>query len=280
MNYNRLTDRDLNLGPVTIGERSKTYTSTGISICSGDDEFPGAEISIHLVGLPIRIAIPQVIKPWRNWTDTSRLFPEREQPCGYWDVHRKQYGFTIAEGAVHLYYGPQTHDSLTTKSKCYFIPWKQLRYVESRWYDFNGVMCELLTDQDERVFNREEGGRSGFQLREEIERRVPKRVFEFEDYDGQRILATTFIVEREYHWGEGWFKWLELFRKARIYRTLEINFEHEVGYEKGSWKGGLIGHSIELLPGELHEAAFKRYCEKGAPSRSGQSPMKFIGRVQ
>lgn len=29
---------------------------------------------------------------------------------------------------------------------------------------------------------------------------------------------------------------------------------------KGSWKGGTIGHSIEMPPGELHADAFRRYC--------------------
>jgi hypothetical protein len=31
---------------------------------------------------------------------------------------------------------------------------------------------------------------------------------------------------------------------------------------KGSWKGGTVGHSIAMLPGELHGAAFARYCEQ------------------
>lgn len=26
------------------------------------------------------------------------------------------------------------------------------------------------------------------------------------------------------------------------------------------WKGGTTGHAINMLSGELHEAAFRRYC--------------------
>jgi hypothetical protein len=48
-----------------------------------------------------------------------------------------------------------------------------------------------------------------------------------------------------------------------------MRFSSEVGERKGSWKGGTIGHSITLLPNELHEAGFRRYCEKEG--------LKFIG---
>ena len=44
----------------------------------------------------------------------------------------------------------------------------------------------------------------------------------------------------------------------------------ETGSKKGSWKGGTIGHGIDMLPGELHEGAFRRYCLA--------HKMKFIGR--
>jgi hypothetical protein len=45
-------------------------------------------------------------------------------------------------------------------------------------------------------------------------------------------------------------------------RSLSISFKAEVGPEKGSWKGGMMGHSIEMLAGESQEQAFRRYCEQ------------------
>lgn len=54
-------------------------------------------------------------------------------------------------------------------------------------------------------------------------------------------------------------------------RSLDIRFSGETGHRKGSWKGGTVGHSINMLPGELHEAAFHRYCT--------EHEMTFIGEA-
>lgn len=90
----------------------------------------------------------------------------------------------------------------------------------------------------------------------------PSASFDFLDFDGELITAKTHIEEREWRFGEGRFKWLSLFRKPMIRRSLDIDFSKETGRRKGSWKGGTVGHSIDMLPGELHEAAFRRYCAK------------------
>jgi len=91
----------------------------------------------------------------------------------------------------------------------------------------------------------------------------------FRDFDGEELTATTHISEHEWHFGEGQFKWLSLFRRPKISRSLDISFSGETGRRKGSWKGGTTGHSIEMLPGELHYAAFQRYC--------AEHQMTFIG---
>ena len=40
---------------------------------------------------------------------------------------------------------------------------------------------------------------------------------------------------------------------------LDLEFSKETGYEKGSWKGGTMGHSITIQYGEEPLEAFKRY---------------------
>ncbi len=84
--------------------------------------------------------------------------------------------------------------------------------------------------------------------------------FGFSDYDGEALTAVTRIEEREWQRGVRWCRFLSLFWPAKIRRSLDIQFSGETGKRKGSWKGGTIGHSIDMLPGELHEAAFGRYC--------------------
>jgi len=105
---------------------------------------------------------------------------------------------------------------------------------------------------------------------------MPKACFEFEDYDGKKIVAATHIEEREWKRGTGWFKWLSLIWSNKVSRSLDIRFSEEVGPEKGSWKGGTLGHGIEMLPGELHEAAFRRYCEQEHRAKSRKFRIKFL----
>ena len=106
----------------------------------------------------------------------------------------------------------------------------------------------------------------------------PTKTFAFTDFDGEQLTAKTRIEERQWELGTGWFKWLSHFHKPIIHRSLDIDFSGETGRRKGSWKGGICGTSIEMLPGELHEAAFKRYCD-GEDRREGKRDMRFIGEV-
>lgn len=58
--------------------------------------------------------------------------------------------------------------------------------------------------------------------------------------------ATIGVSEMEHR--PRWFKWTRLFAKTR--KSIEIEFSNEVGSERGSWKGGVIGCGYEMLPGE------------------------------
>ena len=100
---------------------------------------------------------------------------------------------------------------------------------------------------------------------------------EVADYDDEEITATTYTEEREYKKGTSWCKWLSLFIRPKVVRALDISFSAEVGPRKGSWKGGTVGHGIDMLPGENHESAFRRYCKKGYKARDNKTyPLTFI----
>ena len=96
-------------------------------------------------------------------------------------------------------------------------------------------------------------------------------VHHFDDFDGERIECTTMIEEREWLRGAKWTEWLSLFYPPKVRRSLELEFSKETGSRKGSWKGGTMGHSIDLEPGELHESGFRRYCAKNG--------MTFVGEA-
>ena len=67
-----------------------------------------------------------------------------------------------------------------------------------------------------------------------------------DNYDKSTVNATLSIVERE--WRPRWFKWTNIFSK--ISKTIDVDFDKEVGKKKGSWKGGVLGCGYEMKKGE------------------------------
>lgn len=268
----RWSDNDSHFGPFTFS-RSNYARWFGIVVDSGggEDRSTGCHMRIYfgkstlIIELPNFIPVFMIKHQAQTWDAATIARIGRDY---YFETFPREYGFTFdGEGSMHTYFGPQTHDSETTKNKVFFLPWRNWRFVAHRWYGLKG---ELLRT----------GGRRGeWDADYKFEDTCPKVTFEFDDYDGKRIKAKTFIEEREWHFGTGWFTWLSCFVRPRIRRSLSINFSEEVGPEKGSWKGGTIGHGIEMLPTELHEAAFRRYCEKEQRAKSRKYHIKYVGRV-
>lgn len=70
----------------------------------------------------------------------------------------------------------------------------------------------------------------------------------------QDRLATVKVEEMEWRWH--WFKWLGFPKKVRT--SIGIQFNDEVGERTGSWKGGTIGCSYELLANETPLESLRR----------------------
>ena len=291
-NVNRWSDNDRHLGRILFAAPSGHYRSTGIMLNTGGDE-DDAHNALRFMfrGWTMILKLPEMVKPYRQKVHySSRSIIEQAQAAGretfYWDTHRREYGFSAAEGSLHWHYGPQTHDSSTTKSKCWFYPWRAHECVRHSIYDLEGDLFAHLPEWGFRSKN-------GWYARNALQDACPVAKFEFDDFDGERIVATCRIEEMEWKRGRGIFQ-LWFLGRNKVGRSLNLSFSSEVGHRKGSWKGGTVGHSIDMLPGEPHEAAFQRYCENekltfvgalpqgieafggdadAAPSRSDESPV-------
>jgi hypothetical protein len=270
----RLTNNDKRFGPITYGRSSWRPIRLVFSTGGSEEGNPRNHLTAYLLGWVASVNLPTRFKPWRRWVDISHYEWSRGPGSGYWDVHAKEYGFSLHEGFLQLFLGPQTHDSVTTRSWSTHLPWTQWRHIRTSFYDLN---CKHFWTEWSRP--RGFAFRDSWEARQAVEAACPKVVFEFDDYDGQRIQATTHIQEREWRFGEGWFKWLSLFRRPRIRRSLDIEFSKEVGPEKGSWKGGTLGHGIEMLPSESHEQAFRRYCEQEHRAKYRAFKIVFVGKA-
>ena len=259
----RWSDNDRRFGPFIYARDSRGWRPLAMMLCSGDEEEDhraGCKFRVSAFGHTLITALPAIIKPWRRkvypgaaWDDATVARLGRDW---YWDTKPREYGFSLAEGFLQIYLGRQTDDSSTEQRWSKFLPWTQWRHVRRSLYGLQGE--HYWTDPEDNVpWCKRKTTR---EQRKAIEDACPSITFAFKDFDGEALTVRTHIEEREWRFGTGWFKWLSWFRSPRVRRYLDLAFSGETGKRKGSWKGGTMGHSIEMLPGELHEAAFRRYC--------------------
>ena len=267
----RWSDSDRYLGPFTWSyDNSYPHWSITIGSHGNSDEWSGkAALHIHLGKATLIAMLPGVIRPWRR-----KKYPgwdaETVQRLGrdwYWDVDHRRYGFSYSDGFLQVFYGRRggacADSSLWQQWSC-FLPWTQWRHVRRSLYGLQGELFETVPERAE------------YKTWKALEEACPVARFSFEDHDGRVIVATTRIEEREWRAGTGWFKWLSWFRRPKVRRSLDLAFSDEVGPEKGSWKGGMVGTAIDMLPGELHEAAFRRFCDQEQRAKGRRYRIKFL----
>lgn len=273
-------DGDRYFGPFTWSYGS-SYRHLAVMLRSrGEEGGEGGRCSLRFSFRKVTLiaALPNIVRPWRkkvypNW-DAATV--ERLGRDWYWNVVPRQYGFSLSDGHLSVYFGRETHDSSTEQRWGCFLPWTQWRHVRHALYDLSGAhfWTEPKGDASSRL------GGDGWKIYQAAKDACPRAAFAFTDFDGQPLTATTRIEEREWHFGAGWFKWLAWFRRPKIRRSLDVEFSDETGRDKGSWKGGTIGTGIDMLPGELHEAAFRRYCDQEHRARQGRSyRITFVAAV-
>lgn len=223
---------------------------------SGHSKTNYCNIHFALFGHSWWFRIPEIFKPRKKWVDTSKESWSKSPSGGYWDYTQRQYGISITEDSVHINYGiqPGSWSSRDKKNsdhtKVFWIPWKNMTFQHEEFFTPEWSSFAILSDKN---------GRTDWEEQRKIREAVNKIKFRFNDYDGEEIIATCYISKRMWRYGIGWCKWLGYIRKPLIRYTLDIEFSKETGYNKGSWKGGTFGHSVEMERGEDPLEAFKRY---------------------
>jgi hypothetical protein len=274
MNY-RWSDNDKRWGPFIFSKNeNKVWAITLESSGEDEDLFTIFRISFSHQTFII------VMKPWlksykrlvryksRQIPDAPTIENSIHVPIGpvieksYIEEIKREYGFSLHEEMwfFQLFWGPQENNWPSDIGWYYscFIPWLDRRHIRVSFYDTNGNHFYTVPDNESMYDYMPK------------KNNCPKKNFSFIDFDGEEISASTIIEEREWQRGTGWFKWLSLFYRPIIHRSLDIEFSKETGEKKGSWKGGIVGHSIEMLSNELHEDAFKRYCLQNKMTFKGE----------
>lgn len=243
----------------------------------GEDSSQPCNLRLSGIWGTLIIALPPIVWPHRRkvYPDWDEETVKRLGRDYYWDIDERRYGIELSSlgqigkgpwsmpDFLQIKYGRaggSCMDSSIDQSWSYFLPWAQWRHVRQSFYGGNQQLIGEVFDDEHRPARL--GEHSKYDIAREIEARTPKVYFNFKDFDGEQLIAETHIEEREWRFGTGWFKWLSLFRRPLIERSLIINFSGETGKRKGSWKGGTIGSSIEMQKWEPHFTAFYRYCKE------------------
>lgn len=175
----------------------------------------------------------------------------------------RRWGFQVTGDSLdyyHLYYGNDPmddsfRDHVTAQRKS----WRP-GYADRRLTEWT-VFAPQGTVYDQHL-SKEDCRGSAFFVMCDASRNVPKRKFTVIDYDGQEIIGSYHVVRRAYSHGDGWFRWLSWFRKPLTETTVSIEFNDEVGNDKGSYKGGLMGLEIPIIDGETAEQAIVRWIQE------------------
>lgn len=224
------------------------------------------ELSLAIFGRGCRIKLPPLIKPIERTVKTNA--------GTYVDYTQRRYGFYLFDNS-HLVvaYGNASDNSSEEQAWSCFVPWSAARFIRTSYYDAAGDKI-ILTHWDGK-----KPGRGGFETfrkqRAEVDALENKTVFAFADTDGEEILATASVEEREWRLGTGIFRWLYFFRRPRIRKSLNLEFSAEVGAKKGSWKGGIVGHGIDMQPGESVRHCWARYCDDHKLTPLERSPLEI-----
>lgn len=225
-------DGDIYCGNLTVSKSNDSALAFVIS--SGDDEDSGASIKICVGHYILILSIPQFFFPTKKKIIAHSCVIEEE----------RKFGFSYSENYLLSYIGAGERSAIW-----WFFPWKKWRHIRHSFYGLDGSHFSTHVTKKgtfNPIYRKEQ---------------PPSVSFNFKDFDGESLTAITQIEEREWHRGVGFFSWLSFFYSPKIERSLQIEFSGETGPRKRSWKGGIISCGIEMLPGELHTEAFKRYCE-------------------
>lgn len=136
------------------------------------------------------------------------------------------------------------------KHKTFYMPWSPEWVRTSR-------MLKDGTWLHERRGDRKKGIETNWwkeEIQEKLWRETHPYIYVLKNGTVQERQATIKVDERE--WRPRWFMWTSLF--AKTVRSIDIEFDDEVGERTGSWKGGTLGCGWNLIPNETPLECLRR----------------------
>ena len=198
--------------------------------------------SLHLAGL----GSLYLHFPWRN----KKVIEE--------DVNNPQpkYGFYLyGDGKFFDSFWYYKNKDGHSHAKCIEMPWSLDFYRRS--YLTNDGWLDCLESERRKARDRgEDIHKYPYHLYSDDERLLKKEFpFRYVTKSGevQNTTATCYMEERE--WRPKWLKWTKLFNYVKP--SLEISFKDEMGNQRGSWKGGVLGVGCPVTEEEKKNQNFE-----------------------
>jgi len=186
-------------------------------------------------------------------------------------IASKELSFTVhtgsEDGFISFNYGAD-EDSLMSDDggknikdiprvkKIWSIPWRQYTFRKHILSNIDGTDFVTLTENTDKKVVDVYHDSWDYPGHERI-----KFTF-FDGFDDSIITATAYREKRVWTRGSSWMSWLKYFTKPIVRDVMSFSFDKEVGSGKESWKGGIVGHSIDIEGREGPLGACMRYCKE------------------
>lgn len=167
---------------------------------------------------------------------------------GIQDCESAAWGFNYHGDTVWIYIGGGGNFEGGKKWKTYHMPW-ELDWIRTTTLLKDGREFHEVMGSLRKWVGGEYGTHNWLQ-----ENKWKETHPYIDNYDNATVNATISVEERE--WRPRGAKWTSLFAKVR--KDIQIEFDNEVGREKGSYKGGTIGCRYEMKPNETPLECLKR----------------------
>jgi hypothetical protein len=167
---------------------------------------------------------------------------------GIQDCDSAAWGFNYHNNIIWIYIGGGGNFEGGKKWKTFHMPW-----------DMDWVRTTTFL-KDGSEFHETKGSPTkwqgdGYGTYDWLNKEKWQETYPYIDsYDNTTVNATISVEERE--WRPRGARWTSLFAKIR--KNIHVEFDNEVGKEKGSYKGGTLGCGYEMKPNETPLECLKR----------------------
>ena len=125
------------------------------------------------------------------------------------------------------------------------------KYIPIPFFHYNHFGRWILNKQEEFISTK---GMS-WETEKEIEFKKEFTFMNFGSANFQQCKAVATVSKRE--WRLHWFPF-----KKKVIRSMNVDFKQELGRDSGSYKGGVMGTSIDMKEVETIDECIARFCEE------------------